>query len=288
MKEMWLKIRTLFRFSPDKSFLSLWQVWITIIAILLVAGYLSYEIYSSDSYTSCHTANCYNSFLNDFKFPLGIVTLLIPLLAIYAAQHRSEISIAQIEATESQNRFTNYYKHLEEFQRLMEKSEISDIRELHKTLFPNAKDGSYSIDEKLIANLIVALQKIHQTLKELERFVGSLKHGELSESENTEKSVNLLLVAYEPLLNIRSSFKFNDTKYPLGSLKQSLKKNEVKFLEVLYEIKITSNYLKKLLSFDEKFDMPDVLIKLTELVLPPKESIELSIDNPIEIKLSNI
>lgn len=285
---MRLKIKTLFRFSPDISFLSLWQVWITIIAILLAAGYLSYEIYNSSSYTFCHTANCYNSFLNDFKFPLGIVTLLIPILAIYAAQHRSEISIAQVKATESQNKFSNYYKHLEEFQRFIEKSDISDIRKLHKALFPNAKDGSYSIDQNLIANLIVALQKIHQTLKELERFVDSLNNDELSEREYTDKSVNLILVAYETLLNIRNSFKFNDTECSPKSLKEKLKKNEVNIAQVIYEIKTTLNCLEKVLSFDEEFDMPDVLIKLIELVLPSKESIELSIDNPIEIKLSNI
>ncbi|MDT0604532.1 hypothetical protein [Thalassotalea castellviae] len=292
MKLYWSKFKEYRVFSPYKSFFQLGIVWLTFSIILITSIILIFGVTTTEKYTGCMSATCFETFITSYKLPLGVLSLLIPFGAIYAAQHRSEQTIAQIKASKGHNSFVNYYKHLEEFNGMLKDENIDkefvSIRKLHKMLFPNSKDGSYRIDENLIKNLIVALQKIHQTLMELERFVDSLKNSEFTENEYTDKSFNLILVTYETLLNIRNSFKFNDTEYSLVSLKEKLKKNEVNIVQVIYEIKTTLNCLEKVLSFDEEFDMPDVLTKLTKLDWDPKDNKALSIDNPIKIKLSNI
>lgn len=84
-----------------------------------------------------------NELVSIFQIPLGIVALLIPVLAVYAANHRSEQSREIIRLTQIQNFFTNYYKHLEEFCNYCEKGSVFpgvkiDYRGLHNKLYPNA------------------------------------------------------------------------------------------------------------------------------------------------------
>ncbi|WP_372740611.1 hypothetical protein [Neptunomonas sp.] len=71
----------------------------------------------------------------DFKFFLYMAGLSIPFSGLYAAIKRSEETNSQIEITLNQNRFSNYFKHLEELTKFLEK-EVSE-RKINPILTPN-------------------------------------------------------------------------------------------------------------------------------------------------------
>lgn len=103
----------------------------------------------------------FNHFVQTFKVPLGLAALLIPGIALLASNHRSVQTRAQIIAAESQNNFSNYYKHLEEFEKYAGKhlatsqghSILRHVRETHKRLFPDAINGNLRVSPKLIATI---------------------------------------------------------------------------------------------------------------------------------------
>jgi hypothetical protein len=136
-------------FNPEVSFFRLPIVWGTLILIMLVAtSLIAIATYGTNSQV-CGTSDCYNNFISQFKLPLGILSLLIPTGAIFAVQHRSEQSIAQIRASEGQNNFVNYYKHLEEFQKYVKLNDLernSFINKTHAEIFSGCRDGNFNIN----------------------------------------------------------------------------------------------------------------------------------------------
>lgn len=92
-------------------------------------------------------------FLDAMKVPGSILAFYLAVLGLIGANHRSEQTKKQISATGEQNRFANYFKHLEEFKKhvegLEEKHQIdmSKIRMVHDNLFSQAYYyGDYDID----------------------------------------------------------------------------------------------------------------------------------------------
>lgn len=172
-KEVWMKGW----FEPHSSFLRLKSFWVP---FLVIVG-----IFVALWWRTCVDNNLkfdrYNWSVKDmyewFKYPLWVLALLIPVIGLFNANHKSEQARAAMEQTESQNNFANYYKHLEEFIKhcnSVEKGfnkgglEIKD-RRLHSNLFPCAKSGGLSISEKElnlffshIEELDGALQKFSQ------------------------------------------------------------------------------------------------------------------------------
>ncbi|EGR0543311.1 hypothetical protein E8A66_17880 [Vibrio cholerae] len=87
--------------------------------------------------------NGLNNIFIIFKFPIYIFTALSAILAIIIALHKSEQTKLQIELLSSQNEFSNYYKHLEEFvkycEAISERLNFKyDFRVLHKAIFDSA------------------------------------------------------------------------------------------------------------------------------------------------------
>lgn len=84
-----------------------------------------------------------NNILIFFKVPLGILALIFPFVAFVATSHRSNQTKEQIDLVNSQNNFTNFYKHKEEFLKILSGLEDShDIKfynthELYRELFPD-------------------------------------------------------------------------------------------------------------------------------------------------------
>ncbi len=202
-------------FDPRKSFFELTIVRSTAMIIIGLALILLGVGMVGEGYYPSFTPESYNIFIKDFKLPLGILSLLIPFGALYAAQHRSEISIEQIKQSESQNNFANYYKHLEEFKLLLQDQnifdDISNYRQLHLRLFPNVKSGNYKINNKIRENIISNLLLAFKNLKSIEKLSAKLiKNNE----KNTEKQLAILkafLKAYEPIKKIRLRFYFKQT-----------------------------------------------------------------------------
>jgi hypothetical protein len=87
-----------------------------------------------------------------FKVPISILGVTITIVAIMTVLHRSSQISVQIKLSTEQNDFANYYKHLEEFERFINENKllskaynIHSIKSLHRKVWPNFKNGDYSI-----------------------------------------------------------------------------------------------------------------------------------------------
>lgn len=104
-------------FDPNKSLLTLpiviWTFGITLFFSLFVMVCI---IFTSNLVFD-FTSDGFNGFINYFKVSIGIVSLNIPLIALFGANHRSEQTKAQLTLSKSQNNFANHFKHLEEFEK---------------------------------------------------------------------------------------------------------------------------------------------------------------------------
>lgn len=93
----------------------------------------------------CFTSDCYQNFLSLYKIPLATLALAFPLAGIVAAYHRSIETNEQIKIAQTNNTFSNYIKHREDFLEHIEehlgkeetKYGISDIRNFYRLLFPH-------------------------------------------------------------------------------------------------------------------------------------------------------
>jgi hypothetical protein len=158
-------------FDADTSFFDLPIVWRTVGAFIGLFVAITCIILWNGSYTFEGSGSGFNFFVKEFGFPLGVLSLLIPIIAVYAAQHRSVLTIKQIQTsklqikeTQVQNTFANYFKHKEEFENILYKIikadfekffEVKSAASLYKCFFPlNSPDTlALSIDGKSIITL---------------------------------------------------------------------------------------------------------------------------------------
>jgi hypothetical protein len=97
--------------------------------------------------------------LKDFKLPIGIMGLAIPLGALAAAIHRSVQTSRQIIEQNQQNIFSNYLEHRRYFLAYMEEhqpfEQISvSAPLLYQRLFPNSAEGALNPNEESIAHFL--------------------------------------------------------------------------------------------------------------------------------------
>lgn len=156
-------------FDPEKSLLSLPVVhWIAGTSVALAV------IFSLPILVACYSmplsisGNGFNYFALQFKVPLGILALGLALIGLCGANHRSEqtkrqiertahqidLTTLQIKLTTGQNNFSNYFKHLEEFEKhhLAQESEMisaKPIRSLHNEIFPGVREGVFSSSPRI-------------------------------------------------------------------------------------------------------------------------------------------
>ena len=145
-----------FKFNPNKSFIELHIVWFVVLTITFTALIITFAIITNTPLKINFSSNGFNTFISVFKFPLGLLALIIPIVALLSANHRSEQTREQIRLTTMQNSFANYYKHIEEFQKVASKiySNETASRNAHKILFPLAHEGNYEINNKIISDYI--------------------------------------------------------------------------------------------------------------------------------------
>ncbi len=151
-------------FDPHKSFFSLKPVRVVIGLIILFSIVVACCIINTSSLKWSSGYTGWNNALTIFKVPLGILALNIPIVALLAANHRSVQTKEQMRIANAQNVFTNYYRHLEEFEKYCKatsstnrQAQVAKPRRLHKFIFPNAEQGdlevseifSHSVDDRL-------------------------------------------------------------------------------------------------------------------------------------------
>tara|TARA_R110002167_G_scaffold234711_1_gene439997 strand:- start:9344 stop:10261 length:918 start_codon:yes stop_codon:yes gene_type:complete len=194
-------------FNPNESFFSLTIVWCT---LLLIVG-IALTLIAIANYGSinqlCGSTECFNNFITQFKLPLGIISLLIPIGAIFAVQHRSEQSIAQIKASEGQNNFVNYYKHLEEFEKHLKSRSIDDkvrVNQTHAVIFQSSRDGNFNITDNIQEFIEINFSEIYIKLKSVEKDSGNgLENNEVISSyfREIESKLNKLNKKFHVIQN---------------------------------------------------------------------------------------
>jgi len=154
-------------FDPKTAFFSLpiikWTLGIGIILIIGVCLWIT--LFSSREFDP--RAEGFNELLEMMKFPIFLLGFFAALLALFATNHRSEQNKAAMHLAESQNRFSNFYKHIEEYENYLQNQfkrypedtrPIINIQKLHRCLYPNAKsDGiqfSKNIERIIFENII--------------------------------------------------------------------------------------------------------------------------------------
>ncbi|WP_318438316.1 hypothetical protein [Photobacterium leiognathi] len=142
-------------FDPHKSFLSLKIAWGTVLILATMSISSAVMIVFNSELKPDLSYSGFNHFISVFRFPLAIAALIIPVVALLAANHRSEQTKEQIKVTNSQNIFSNYYKHMEEFTKylLPRVDKEVDLRFAHSKFFPDSSLGDYAISSKLVSLL---------------------------------------------------------------------------------------------------------------------------------------
>lgn len=150
-------------FDPKKSIFSLPIFWILSGSVVFISSLSTALIIAHSSLSFDFSYEGFNSAIEIFKFPIAFLAMLIPLVALINANHRSEQTKAQILYAESQSTFSNYHKHIEEFEKYLDSHldasiTITSKRDLHFKIYPNARTGDFNIQpdlKKMVFNDVV-------------------------------------------------------------------------------------------------------------------------------------
>jgi hypothetical protein len=203
-----MKKSTIGLFDPKTAFFSLPIVkWTMVIGILLITIVCLLIILNSSRDLDL-TAEGFNEFYKMMRFPTFLLGFFAALLALYATNHRSEQNKAAMHLAESQNRFSNYYKHIEEYENYLQ-NQFKDysnearpkinIQKLHRCLYPNAKSDGIQFSQNV--EIII----FENTFRFIEHFVKT----DFSISEEIE---NLIVKTDDCYENIQSSL-MNSIKF---------------------------------------------------------------------------
>lgn len=180
-------------FDPKKSFLELPAFRFPTFIILLIATVISLKI-KIDNNLQFDIAADIDDSIKYCQVPIGVMALLIPILGLLNANHKSEQTKETMRLSKEQNNFTNYYKHLEEFSKYIDKVEVEkgangqellaiDIRKVHALLFPAARNGQYFLAKEAIQTFEDSLNQFLMAIKSF---------NELAEGDNSyQKLLNL-------------------------------------------------------------------------------------------------
>jgi|TARA_R110002060_G_scaffold65729_1_gene74728 hypothetical protein len=145
--------------QANKHLLSLPSFWFATLSPLFVGVTLMLIIKHYDNlefavWTSQNIATAYEH----FKVPLVIASLAFPLGAVAIASHRSAQTLMMADLQSSQNRFANYYLHLDKFKEAMEHSELNrwaySLKTTHDNLYPKLlNDGVLDADTDTLDDL---------------------------------------------------------------------------------------------------------------------------------------
>lgn len=244
------------------------MLWFVVAVITFIALFVTVLIVYYSGLTLRLDYIGFNNFLTYFKVPLSICALNIPIVALLAANHRSEQTKEQIKISTSQNLFSNHYKHLEEFEKYYNSLacervvKSTNVRKMHFVIFPNSRKGDYQIDLNILRSIEGRCNNI---IKELNTF-NKQKYFANQVVSNIERQVRLaeneLLLKY----NITSGaiFDYDGIKIilPSGDLKN--------YLDILKQRIVVIN---SIFQFDDSYVEFDSISKLTNLHLEQVPSI---------------
>lgn len=154
--------------------------WIATTAPLVVSAMLMIIIFNLDnlSFASWNSVNIGIAYTH-FKVPLVIASLSFPLGAVIIASHRSAQTLMMAELQSSQNRFANYFLHLDRFKDELSESDFdrcfTSLRAAHDILYPELlRNGSIAIDESIIKYTSDAIRDLNTLASSINASVPTL------------------------------------------------------------------------------------------------------------------
>lgn len=193
--------------APETHLIKTVAFWASILPPLIVGIALAVIAGISEQRTWDFTSSGYNSFLNDFKLPVGIMGLAIPLGALSAAIHRSIQTSRQIMEQNSQNIFSNYLQHRKHFFDYVDENkpfrELKvDTAVLYEYLFKNAADGDLRPRPVNIEGFRTLLHNVIATIQT--EFLPQLNERNLApKSKNTDEAMASAVKSARLLLGIQ-------------------------------------------------------------------------------------
>lgn len=162
-------------FDPNQSFLRLPAFWGPVLVISLIAG-VTYLKVIADQDLVFNPAGDIDQWYRWFQVPIWIFATLIPIVGLFNANHKSEQTKESMRLTGDQNRFANYYKHIEEFEKYIKslnstfgsETEIRARRTLHHYLYPRAREGDRYMDHEAMLDPVQIVQNLLDILMEIQ------------------------------------------------------------------------------------------------------------------------
>ncbi|HTF97061.1 MAG TPA: hypothetical protein VL995_13065 [Cellvibrio sp.] len=154
ISEVWIKDW----FDPHSSFLRLKSFWVPFLVILSIFLFLCFKISIETELKFDLLGWTVSGMYEWFKIPLWVLALLIPVIGLFNANHKSEQTKESMRLTGEQNRFANYFKHVEEFVKHCNwiQDQYKDFelkifsRKYHAIIYAEAHDGSFTAYQKII------------------------------------------------------------------------------------------------------------------------------------------
>lgn len=128
--------------SNEKKLFEIKEFWISLSVPIILAAIFASIIAANSELTWDLSYSGFNKFIDIFKFPMGVLALIFPLVALVATNHRSRQSATQIKQGREQNTFSNFYKHKESFHNMTERLEkryditFFEPDQLYSKIFP--------------------------------------------------------------------------------------------------------------------------------------------------------
>ncbi|MDZ4337591.1 MAG: hypothetical protein U1A62_28345 [Pseudomonas sp.] len=253
-------------FDPHTSFIRLPIFKSTITISITLATVACAIIITNSELTPNFSFEGFNQALTVFKLPLGILAVTIPIIALLAANHKSEQTREQMRLASENNNFSNYFKHFSEFQSYIEKNtndkdilKVKNLRNMHIRIFPQSKIGIFDSSPKAKIQINEFIEKyltLLQTLSERQDQVKSIKDHESFKPEDIEEFLPSLMEAHTNICKEINEF------IPSQGLWQNdetaprlhpLNSNSAPIMRLM-AVKNSVRIISLALSFDEKYE----------------------------------
>jgi hypothetical protein len=147
------------------------------IGILLMLIIFSHDNLSLAIWNSVNIETAYTY----FKIPLFIMSLAFPFGALVIANHRSELTLAMMKLQGEQNKFANYFVHLDRFKSELNEKKFGEmfksLRTAHDALYPDLMThGLLEPDHELLAHLQEELQQVNHLANKLSDMIPDFLH----------------------------------------------------------------------------------------------------------------
>lgn len=219
-------------FAPEKSLFSLpivqWSSGATFLLAIISTVIIATNMVGTPW---DFTGSGFNNFAVAYKVPAAFLAIGFTIVGLCGANHRSEQSRAQMKLTESQNIFSNHYKHIEEFEkycaaickrytddsnaikdrykkdkyltelidsiRIYPHIDLRYARTIYVQIFPESKDGNFKISENFLRDLDDSIIKVASKFNKL---------AEISKIKNVENIRNAIIDVYDEINEFSDMF----------------------------------------------------------------------------------